>query len=69
MVRTADRAVSGSPVNTLLSPEQIADATGMSVRTVYRRVAQKRIPAYRSGRLLRFDLDEVLAAMRAEAAS
>lgn len=68
MTHIADRAVSGSPVSGLLSPEQVADATGMSVRTVYRRVAEKRLPVYRSGRLLRFDLAEVLEAMRAEAA-
>ena len=52
------------PAKTYLSPEQLAERLGMSVRTVYRLASEERVPFYRAGRLLRFDLDEVLAAMR-----
>jgi excisionase family DNA binding protein len=53
-----------APLNSLLSPDQLADTTGMSVRTIYRLVADEKLPAYRAGRLLRFDLEEVLTALR-----
>ena len=48
----------------LLSPEALAVELDVSVRTIHRWVRRKEIPVMRAGRLLRFDLDEVLAAMR-----
>jgi excisionase family DNA binding protein len=48
----------------LLSPEALADELDVSVRTIHRWVRRNEIPVMRAGRLLRFDRDEVLAAMR-----
>lgn len=48
----------------LVSPEALAAELGVSVRTIHRWVRRNEIPFMRAGRLLRFDLDEVLAAMR-----
>ena len=42
---------------------QAADRTGMSVRTLRRRIACGQLPAYRTGRLIRVDpgdVDELL---------
>jgi excisionase family DNA binding protein len=48
----------------LLSPHQLANALGVSSETVYRRAAAGDWPHYRVGPRLRFDLSEVLAALR-----
>lgn len=48
----------------LLSPEALAAELDVSVRTIHRWVRREEIPVMRAGRLLRFDLDEVLDAMR-----
>ena len=48
----------------LLSKQELALAVGVSVRTLDNWVAQKRIPFLRlSARMLRFNLDRVLAAL------
>lgn len=52
-----------------LDPDELADTLNLSVRTVYRLAKTKAIPSYRAARVLRFDLDEVLAAMRSEPAA
>ena len=42
----------------------VADLLGISARGVYRLADTGEIPSYRVGRLLRFDVGEVLAATR-----
>ena len=51
-----------SPPERLLTPEELAEALGISVRGVYRLVEQD-IPHYRVGRQIRFDKDTVLRAL------
>jgi excisionase family DNA binding protein len=48
--------------------EDIAQMLNISVRGVYRLAESGKIPSYRAERLLRFDRQEVLAALRSEAA-
>lgn len=52
-----------------LTVKQLACEMEISTRTVYRRVADGEFPAYRVGRQLRFDRDEVLNAVRINAAT
>lgn len=49
----------------LLSVDQLAEALGVSRRTVYRLLEEGDVPHYRVGKHLRFDLDEVKKALRA----
>lgn len=51
-----------SPPSRLISPDELADALGISVRGVYRLVDED-IPHYRIGRQLRFDKEAVLLAL------
>jgi excisionase family DNA binding protein len=53
-------------MRTVVDPERLATALGISVRSVYRMVEQNQLPHYRVGRQVRFDLDEVLGLMRRE---
>ena len=48
---------------TLLAPEQTAQALAVSIRTLRDWTARGLIPARYIGRLPRYDLDEVLAAL------
>jgi excisionase family DNA binding protein len=48
----------------LLSVNELADALGVSRRTVYRLVDTGEIPGYRVANVWRFDLGEVKAALR-----
>jgi excisionase family DNA binding protein len=48
----------------LTGTEDTADAIGVSAEVIRRWHKAGRIPGYRAGRLLRFDLDEVRAALR-----
>jgi excisionase family DNA binding protein len=48
----------------LLTPEQLAEAIGMSRKSVYRLAREGAIPSYRFGDSLRFKLGEVLEAAR-----
>lgn len=49
----------------LLTAQQLADHLNMPVGAIHRLSAAGRIPKYKSGhRTVRFDLDEVLAALR-----
>jgi excisionase family DNA binding protein len=48
----------------LLSSAEIAEANGVTAETMRRLYRAGRIPAYRVGRLLKFDPDEVRAAFR-----
>ena len=57
------------PQKRYLDPDELAVTLNMSVRTVYRLAKTKAIPSYRAARVLRFDLDEVLEAMRESAAA
>jgi excisionase family DNA binding protein len=38
-----------------MTPQEVADLTGLSVHTLYKMVSQRRIPYVKVGRLLRFD--------------
>lgn len=60
-----DEAVAEPPVRKLVNTKTIAIAVGVSPREVYRS-AERGLPHFRVGRQLRFDLDEVLAALREE---
>lgn len=43
----------------LLNIEELAQRLGITVRHVRRLVAEKRVPYYKVGRLIRFDRDEI----------
>jgi excisionase family DNA binding protein len=43
----------------LLNIQQAAEYLGLKVSTLYKWVSQKRIPFFRSGRLLKFDVNEL----------
>ena len=49
------------PHRNLIDVSTVADRLGVSVRFVRRLVAERRIPFYKLGHLLRFDSDEVEA--------
>ena len=49
------------PHRNLIDVSAVADRLGVSVRYVRRLVAERRIPFYKLGHLLRFDSDEVEA--------
>ena len=54
----------------LLTAQQLADHLNMPVGAIHRLSAAGRIPKYKSGhRTVRFDLDEVLAALRVDGAA
>jgi excisionase family DNA binding protein len=48
----------------LIGVPELADRLSISARQVYRMVEEDRIPHYRAGRLIRFDADAVLTALR-----
>ena len=50
----------------LIAANVLAGQLGIKTQTVYLWVRQKRIPFYRVGRLVKFDLDEVLAHFKVE---
>ena len=52
----------------LVDARQAAKALGVSPFTLYRYAKQHRLPAYRCGKALRFDVDEVRDWMRQKAA-
>lgn len=62
---TSDAVTGRGP---LLKPEEIARLIGVDKGTVLRLRRKGAIPAYRVGGQFRFDADEVLAALRDEAA-
>jgi excisionase family DNA binding protein len=43
----------------LMSIDQLAQRLGITVRHVRRLVAERRVPCYKVGRLVRFDPDEI----------
>lgn len=47
-----------------LTASQLAEALKVSVRTIKRRVSERRIPFHRIGHSVRFDLSEVLEATK-----
>src|ERR1044072_8796900 len=51
----------------LISANEIATILGIQCQTVYLWVRQRRIPFYRVGRLVKFDVDEVLARFKTNA--
>lgn len=51
----------------LVTADVLAEQLGIKTQTVYLWVRQKRLPFYRVGRLVKFDLDEVLAHFKVEA--
>jgi excisionase family DNA binding protein len=50
----------------LIDARTLADILKVSVLTVYRKVQEGSIPAYKIGRFLRFDPEEVKAALRSK---
>ena len=48
----------------LLTAEELADLLGIPLQSIWRAARLGRVPSYRLGQLYRFDLAEVLAAMR-----
>jgi excisionase family DNA binding protein len=46
-------------IHQLLSIDQLAQQLGITVRHVRRLVAERRVPYYKVGRLVRFDHDEI----------
>lgn len=46
-----------------LTKQEVAEHLGVHPSTIERWVAQRRIPSYKIGHLVRFDLDEVRAAV------
>lgn len=48
----------------LISAEELAGLLGLPVASIRRYARENRIPHYRLGRLLRFDVGEVRAAIR-----
>lgn len=46
-------------IHQLLSIDQLAQRLGITVRHVRRLVAERRVPYYKVGRLVRFDPDEI----------
>ena len=50
----------------LVGADDLARHLGIKTQTVYLWVRQKRIPFYRVGRLVKFDLDEVLEHFKVE---
>lgn len=50
----------------LMLASEIAEYTRMDVQTIYRKARAGELPCYRSGRSIRFKLDEVLMAMKEE---
>ena len=48
----------------LYNVQELAEFLGVKVNTVYLWVEQKRIPFVKVGRLVRFNLDEVLSAIK-----
>lgn len=57
-----------SPPDRLISPEELAEDLGISVRGVYRLVKQG-LPHYRVGSQFRFDKEAVLSVLNAEGGS
>ncbi len=53
----------------LVSADDLSRHLGIKTQTVYLWVRQQRIPFYRVGRLVKFDLDEVLAYFKVEVES
>lgn len=53
----------------LIAADVLARKLGIKTQTVYLWVRQKRIPFYRVGRLVKFDLDEVLAHFKVDVES
>jgi excisionase family DNA binding protein len=51
----------------LVTVDVLAERLGIKTQTVYLWVRQKLIPFYRVGRLVKFELDEVLAHFKVEA--
>jgi excisionase family DNA binding protein len=57
-------ATNGNGHGKLLTAEELADALQVHKATIYEWVKSKVIPYYQSGRFVRFNLQEVLAAQR-----
>ncbi len=53
--------------DSLITAEQLAELLGIPLQSVWRAARLGRIPSYKMGALWRFDLGEVLEALRQEA--
>jgi excisionase family DNA binding protein len=62
--RADDRSAAGSaPSGRLVPLATAAEELSVSVKTIRRRIAEGSVPAYRIGRLIRVNLDELRAAL------
>ena len=66
LIREAVRAEiqslnSTSNLQTLLTPEELAERLNVPISWVYEQSRQNKIPTHRVGRYIRFSLEEVLA--------
>jgi excisionase family DNA binding protein len=52
------------PTKRLVGVREVAEATGLPVRTIYAAAQREQWPQYRVGRQIRFDLEEILAFVR-----
>lgn len=50
----------------LVGTEELAESLGVGTQWVYDQIALRRIPYFKVGKYLRFDLDEVLGLYRIE---
>lgn len=62
-----DRDIERTQCSPLVGAVAVAEQFHISERTVKRLAATGEIPSYRAGRQLRFDIAEVMAALRASA--
>ena len=46
-------------MQSLLTPQDLAEYLNISIETIYSWTSMKQIPYYKVGRLVRFDLDEI----------
>ena len=51
-------------VERMLLASEVAEYTRMNVQTIYRKVKSGELPCYRSGKAIRFKLEEVEMAMK-----
>jgi excisionase family DNA binding protein len=57
-------AQNGHPTAELLTPEELADKLKLPKSWVYEQSRQGRIPTYRLGKYVRFNLQEVIASQK-----
>ncbi len=67
VVREEIQASNGNGRSTVLTAEQLAKSLQVHKATVYEWVKAKKVPYYKAGRFIRFNLQEVLESQRRKA--